>query len=321
MPVKSVFDRDVLSQVTRDQFGVIRRGQALEVGLSPGAIDRLVQPGGRWQRIMPGVYATTTGALRDDQRAMAALLYAGTSSVITGAAAVRRHRLRCAGLNDIDVLVPVDVRVQSSQFVRVIHTRRMPEEVHRSGLIRFAPVERAVADAARAMSRLDDVRAVVAEAIQRGRCPLAFLTRELAEGPSGGSRFLRRALVDVHAGTRSAAEADLKDLISKHGLDEPLYNARLYSATGNFLGVADAWWQRAGVVAEVDSLEYHLSPQDYERTTMRHNSMAEHGINLLHFLPSSLKKDPGSVSANLRGAIARGNAQPPLRIHALPSPA
>jgi hypothetical protein len=162
------------------------------------------------------------------------------------------------------VLVPVDVRVQSAHFVSVIHTRRMPDEVYRTGLIRFAPVERAVADAARGMRRPSDVQAVVAEAVQRGRCPLALLARELAEGPSGGSRHLRQALAAVGAGIRSSAEADLKELIGRTGL-------------------------------------------------------AEHGINVLHFVPSSIKKDPVAVSANLRGAIMRGNAQPPLRIHALPS--
>ncbi len=319
MPVKSVYDRSLLSRVAAEQFGVIGRTQALETGLSPGAIDRLVRPGGRWQKIVPGVYATTTGNVSTEQRAMAALLHAGPQSVITGAAAVRRHQLRCAGPNDVAVLVPLDVRVHSLEFVRITRTSRLPGEVYTTGLIRFAPVERAVADAARGMSRLSDVRAVVADAVQRGRCPLALLVRELAEGPSAGSRHLRTALAEVGVGVRSSAEADLKELIDKSGLEPPLYNARLFAADGAFLGVADTWWQRAGVVAEVDSREYHLSPQDYERTTVRHNAMAQHGINMLHFLPSSIKRDPAAILANLSGAIKRGNAQPPIPVHGLPA--
>jgi hypothetical protein len=319
MPVRSVYDRGLLSRVAGEQFGVIGRSQALETGLSPGAIDRLVQPGGRWQKIVPGVYATTTGNVSPDQRAIAALLHAGPQSVITGPAAVRRHRLRCPGLNEVDVLVPLDVRVQSIQFVRVIHTSRMPDGIYTTGHIRFAPVERAVADAARGMSRLNDVRAVVAEAIQHGHCHLASLSHELAEGPTVGSRYLRKALAEVGEGIRSSAEADLKELIHKSGLQEPLYNARLYAADGTFLAVVDAWWQRAGVAAEVDSREYHLSPDDYEHTTSRHNKLAEHGINVLHFLPSSLKRDPAAILVNLRGAIKRGNAQPPIQVQALPT--
>lgn len=319
MPVKSVYDRNCLSRVADQQFGVIGRSQALENGLSPGAIDRLVQPGGRWQKIVPGVYATTTGNVSAEQRAMAALLHAGPRSVLTGPAAVRRHRLRCAGLNEVDVLVPLDVRVHSLDFVRVTRTSRMPSRLHATGSIRFAPVERAVADAARGMRRLSDVRAVVAEAVQHGRCPLVLLARELSEGPTAGSRHLRKALAEIGAGVRSSAEADLKELIDKSGLEPPAYNARLYAPGGAFLGVADAWWQRAGVAAEVDSREYHLSPQDYERTTARHNALAKHGINVLHFLPSSIKRDPAAVLANLDGAIRHGNAQPALPVHALPT--
>lgn len=319
MSIKSVYDQDQLARLIGEQFGVISRSQALETGLSQGAISRLIQPGGRWQKIVPGVYATTTGTVDVDQRAMAALLHAGSVSVITGAAAVRRHRLRCAGLNEVDVLVPLGVRVQSTQFVRVIHTSRMPAGIYQTGQIRFAPLARAVADAARGMTRPSDVRAVVAEAIQRGSCDLASLARELREGPSAGSRFLRRALAEISDGIRSAAEADLKDLINRSGIEQPMYNTTLYAADGTFLGIADAWWRRAAVVAEVDSREYHLSPEDYERTTTRHNRMAEHGINVLHFLPSTLKRDPSRVLANLRGAIQRGNARPPLPITTIPA--
>ena len=122
------------------------------------------------------------------------------------------------------------------------------------------------------------MRAVVAEAVQNGRCDLGSLISELNEGPSTGSRALRMALGEVGDGIRSAAEADLKTLIRRSDLERPMYNATLYAADGTFLGIADAWWARAGVVAEVDSRQYHLSPEDYARTTQRHNHMTAYGI-------------------------------------------
>jgi hypothetical protein len=155
--------------------------------------------------------------------------------------------------------------------------------------------------------------------VQHGRCDLVALITELNEGPIAGSRFYRAAFREAGAGIRSAAEGDFKTLIDGSRLEEPMYNAELYAADGNFLGIADAWRQRVGVVAEVDSREYHLSPDDYERTVMRHNRMAANGINLLHFLPSTVKSKPSTVIANLRGAIRSGNAQPPLPIVAKPS--
>src|SRR5579859_2467536 len=145
MPAKSVYDRSRLDRIVREQFGVVGRSQALDCGLSRSAVDHLVRQDGPWRRLLPGIYATATGDVTPDQRAMAGLLHAGPRSVITGATAVRRHHLRCAGLNEVDVLVPVGVRRQSASFVRIIHTSRMPETFYSTGQIRFAPVPRAVA--------------------------------------------------------------------------------------------------------------------------------------------------------------------------------
>jgi len=297
----------------------VSRAQALECGVSRGRLDHLVRPGGRWQRILPGVYVVNTGAVSADQRAMAALLYAGPKSVLTGAVAVRRHRLQCPGLNQVDVLVPEDVRVRSAGYVRIVRTGRMPEKFFRTNRIRFAPLARAVADATRPMANQGDVRAVVAEAIQNGRCDVASLVAELNQGPVGGSRLYRVALRECIDGSRSAAEGDLMTLIGRSDLPEPMYNAELYTADGTFLGIADVWWQRAGVAAEVDSRRYHLSPADYERTVMRHNRMAAQGINVLHFLPDTVRTEPSTVIRSLRGAIRSGAARPPLLIVAKPS--
>lgn len=319
MPTKSVYDRSRLDRIVREQFAVIDRSQALGCGLSRSAVDHLVRQDGPWRRLLPGTYATTTGDATPDQRAMAALLHAGPHSVITGAAAVRRHRLHCPGLNEVDVLVPREVRRQSAGFVRLIHTSRMPENYYSTGQIRFAPLPRAVADATRGMTRLSDVRAVVAEAVQQGRCSLEELIRELNEGPVAGSRFYRIALGEIGDGIRSAAEADLRELIGRSDLETPMYNPELYAADGTFLGIPDAWWQRAGVAAEVDSRQYHLSPDDYERTTMRHNRMEAHGISMLHFLPGTLRSNSSAVVTDLRGAIKAGNSKPPLPIVAIPA--
>ena len=83
MPVTPVYDRERLNQVLGEQFGVVSRAQAIECGVSRGRLDHLVRPGGRWQRILPGVYVVNTGAVSADQRAMAALLYAGPKSLLT----------------------------------------------------------------------------------------------------------------------------------------------------------------------------------------------------------------------------------------------
>jgi hypothetical protein len=249
---------------------------------------------------------------------MAALLYAGPRSLLTGSAAMRRHRLRPAGPDAVDVLIPWGRSRQSTGFVRVHRTRRMPERLYVTGKIRFAKPPRAVADAARSLTRFDDVRHVVCEAVQRRACTVAELTEELEAGPVRGSAMFREALAEVGDGVRSVAEADFRLLILGSPLPKPMFNAQLLDADGIFIATVDAWWQKAGVAAEIDSRAYHLSAEDQDRTTGRHDELAAHGILPLHFPPKRIKTDAAGVIRQLQSAIEGGLARPPLPITAIP---
>jgi hypothetical protein len=169
MPRKSEFDGARLNRILQEQHLVISRAQAFACGMSRGALQFRVGQSGPWQRLLPGVYLGVTGTVTQDQREVAALLYAGQGSMITGVTAVRRHHLRSPGPDSVDVLIPWNCKRQSIAFVRIHRTRRMPERLFVTGKIRFTMVPRAVADAARSMARFDDVRAVVCEAVQRTR--------------------------------------------------------------------------------------------------------------------------------------------------------
>jgi hypothetical protein len=122
----------------------------------------------------------------------------------------------------------------------------MAERIWQAGPLRYAPPARAVADAARDMTSLRDVRAVVADAVQRDRCKVRDLYAELIAGPVVGSALFREALTDVADGIRSAAEADLKDLLVKSRLPMPLFNASVYDGD-TFIAKPDAWWPELGV--------------------------------------------------------------------------
>lgn len=319
MPKRSAFDTQRLRRVLLEQHQVVTREQALRCGMPPTTLARQVAPGGRWQRLLPGVYLTVTGTVTQDQRQIAALLYAGPRSLITGPAAVRRHRLHSAGPDVVDVLIPWACRRQSTGFVRVHRTRRMPDRMFVTGPIRFAKPARAVADAARGLTRFDDVRQVVCDAVQRRACTVAELAEELQAGPAKGATLFREALAEIGDGVRSVAEADARLLILRSDLPQPMFNARLYDADGVFIATVDAWWQEAGVAAEVDSRAYHLGAEDQDRTTERHDRLIAHGIFPLHFPPKRIRTDGPGVISDIRSAIAKGLGRPPLPITALPS--
>ena len=202
--------------------------------------------------------------------------------MITGSAALHRYGLTGVPGDVVDLLIPHRSGVRDAAFVRVHPTRRMPELFCFDGEIRYALVPRAVADAVRGLPDLADVRAVTAQAVQRGMCSIPWLTDELAAGPRRGSAGLRKVLAEVADGVRSCAEADLRDLIVWARLPMPMFNPRLFSGQA-FIASTDCWWPEAGVAAEVDSRAWHLSPKDWESTLARHARISAYGINVLHF--------------------------------------
>jgi very-short-patch-repair endonuclease len=190
--------------------------------------------------------------------------------------------------------------------------------IHQDGAIRYVGPDRAIADAARQLTDITEVRAVVAAGVQGRYVELWELTRELDLGPMRGSALLRRALAEVSAGARSAAEADLLTLIRQARLPEPLYNPGLFVGR-DFLASPDAWWPEFGVAAEVDSKAWHLSPADWERTLARHARMTAEGILILHFPPARLRKDRRAVVSEIRSALARSRG-PLKHIRTVPKP-
>lgn len=306
-----------LTAVLRKQQQVIARSQALACGMTPAMLRHRTAAGGPWQRLLPGVYLAVTGMATQTQREIAALAYAGSESVLTGAAALPHHRIRAPGAGAITVLIPARRVVQSTDFVRIWRTARMPDMFLNDRGVRVALPARAIADTARALTSLRDVRAVVADAVQSRRCPVFLLADEVEQGPRRHSALLRRAVAEVSEGIRSVAEAEFRDLLTRARLPTPLFNARIMAGR-TLVAKADAWWPDAGVVAEVDSREWHLKPADWERTLRRHAAMTARGILVLHFTPRMIRDDPRRVVAEVRAAIKQGRARPALGLRTVP---
>ena len=241
------------------------------------------------------------------------MLYAGSGSVITGPAALRCHHIRGPAADLIDVLVPATRKRRDAGLVRLHRTTRMPGRTWQAGPLRYAPPARAVADAVRDMTSLRDVRAVVADAVQRGRCGVPDLYAELIAGPNAGSALFREALTDVADGIRSTAEADLKDLLVKSRLPMPLFNPSVYDGD-TFIAKPDAWWPELGVAAEVDSREWHMSPEDHARTLARGRRMGIHQIVALRFTPKQIRSEPVEVIDEIRRTLEGARGRPPLKL-------
>jgi len=311
-------DREALERLLIEQFNVISRDQTLATGLSDNALRHRLRSGGPWSKLLPGVYMAVTGMPTTLQQEMAGLLYAGSGSLVTGPAALRCHHIGKVAVDFIDILVPASTKRLGAGFIRLHRTTQMPERIWQMGPVRYVPPSRAVADAVRDMTSLRDVRAVVADAVQRSRCRVRELAAELSEGPSSGSALFRQALADVADGIRSVAEADLKDLLARAKIPMPLFNPALYDTDGTFIARPDAWWPELGIAIEVDSREWHLSPEDHAKTLARGRRMARYQIVVLRFTPRQIRSEPAAVVRDIRQALAGAQGRPPLNLRTMP---
>jgi hypothetical protein len=212
-------------------------------------------------------------------------------------------------VSSVHVLIAHTKQVRSAAMVRVERTTRMPNPVAHKGF-RIAPITRAVLDTTRNIGLLDDVRALIAEAVQRGLTTPDKLNRELRLGSNRGSALPRRVLAEVGKGVRSTAECWGLRLVRKSGLPEPRWNVPIWQPDGELLAIVDAWWDSVGMAWEIDSQEFHSSPKAYAATVSRGTKLTAAGLIVVHTLPARIRDEPRAVLTELRAAYAQACARP-----------
>lgn len=267
--------------------------------------------------MLPGIVVLHNAPPNRRERCAAALLYAGGGAVLTGLDALDLHGMRRIPQpsGPVHVLVPAGRRRAGTGLVLAERTDRLPPAA--PGRWPLAPIARAALDAARRLAGRDEVRALLAEVVQRGRCSPAQLHAELAHGSGRGARLPRAVLVEISDGVRSVAEANAREIARRSGLPPPVWNAELYDRDGRFIAVPDAWFDDAGLAWEIDSLEWHLSPADYARTLERRSAMMAEGIVVLHTLPSKLGRRAEAIQ-ELRRTHEHAKRAPRPQVIAIP---
>ena len=295
---------------------VIRARELVQAGVSESTVYARCRAGGPWQLLLPATVLLSNGQPTPEQLVVAGLLYAGSDAVVTGLEAARRHGIRRGPEPDgrLHLLVPHDRRPANARYVIVERTHRMPPSILRSG-VPLAPVPRAVVDGARRLKSARETTELLADAVQRGLCTVGQLCSEVEAAQRRGTAIPRAVLHDVSLGIRSVAERDAKALWRRSGLPEPWWNAAVYTESGQLLGIADAWWDDVAVAWEINSVAWHLGPEDYAREQARTALFAAAGVPILPTLPRRLVRDAAAVLQELRGIYrhAAGRPRPPVR--------
>lgn len=271
--------------------------------------------GGPWRRLLPGVVLLSTGRPTQDQLVRAALLLGGSGSVVTGVEACRRYGLRrgpakdAGGDRTVHILVPASRQVRSVGFVHVERTARPVEPTVRNG-VPLAPVVRACTDAVRRMTAAGDITELLSDAVQRRLCTVADLAVDLDAGSRRGTAMPRLVLRELAEGVRSAAERDARRLWMASGLPDAEWNVPIHDADGRFLGIADCWLDDVAMAWEIESSEWHLSPDDHSRTVERAAEFVAAGVVYTASKPSQVRDDRHAVATRLHATYRHAKARP-----------
>lgn len=306
MPKRAQYDVRAVDEFIRANERVVTHRELMDRGVPRSTVCRRMNAGGPWQWILPGVTLCHTGTPTQRERMLAALKYCGPGSVITGTSGMREYGVREQLDPRVHVLVPQDRHRSSHHFVIVERTRYLPEPVMRRGLA-LAPLPRCCVDGCRRNFAPSRVRAAIAEIVQRQMCSPDRLRTAIGAMATQRSGTARRVIEEIGAGIRSAAEGDVYNVLRGTDVPMPEWNVSLYSPDGTFLCTPDGWWDDLALALEIDSMEWHLSPELYKRTQATQRLLAQMGIPILPWAPGDVAKNPEGFLSSVR-AFRVGNA-------------
>jgi hypothetical protein len=272
---------------------------------------------GLWQRMTPGVYALQSGPPSRLQWLIAAQLYAGEESVLTGRSALRVYGVEVRGVEvrdvevrgvevrglevtgrrggapDLHALVPHRTRRRNLERLRITRTTRVPQPAQ-IGVLRVAPLARSVLDCCLAAVEDGDAAAVdeiVAAAFADGRVRLAELECELGLAPRRHSGRLRAALAESKAHARAVATRALLERLRVSGPRGAQYEVSVF-LNRTLLARAAVVWPRRAVVVVVDAAESEI------------RSLSSLGFAVVHVTSPRLEQDFAGVLRDIGGVLA-----------------
>lgn len=293
------------------QQRVVTRAQARYCGLTDAVVnDRLRR--GVWQRLLPGTLLVGPGPASGEQWQQAAIQYAGEGAALDSLTALKIHGVRYLPSTDaIHLVVPHTRRLATPERIAVRRTRRpIPVDPRHELPVLSVPYALVAAGIGRS---LRTVRAMTADAVQRGFTTVDALEVAGAAAPRRGSTPLHRAIGDLVAGVRSAPEAEFRDLLrGRLDIPEPEWNVTLALADGTVLGCVDGYCHEAALIHEVDSQEHHAYAEKREATERRRSRLTSYGLTVLASSPRRIREDGPAVVEEYVRAYGLGRLKGPV---------
>jgi predicted transcriptional regulator of viral defense system len=249
-----------VEQLSYNQKGIVRRGQLIELGISPSIIQRRVESR-EWQRLGDGVYATFTGESTRDAKLWTAVLQAGPGALLSHQTAAELHGFAEGISSKIHISVPANRAPGRTMPIRgvIIHRCRIlrPDRIQAPWIVPRTGVEDTVLDLVAVAKTFDDAYSWIC----RGTADSLTIPFSLRKAMASRARlrwrtWLTEALADAESGINSALERRyVRDVEQSHGLPAAVRQAK--QRTGEKVMYLDNFYEGYQLCVELDGITYH----------------------------------------------------------------
>lgn len=199
----SDIDRDSLYRQGEAQAGYFTAQQAVDAGMDRSTLSHHARPGGRYERIRPGLYRMRHFPSSQFEHVMAAWLpLRGADAVVSHESALELHELADLIPDAVHLTVPRSERgVRRRQGVQ-LHTTSNPPTGAEVQTIAGLPVtnpERSIVDALEAGAQPEQIEMAVRQALRRAPTTPKRLSAVAATRSERVRRFIERGLKEAKA--------------------------------------------------------------------------------------------------------------------------
>ena len=308
---------DLLAKIRADQAGVVSRRQALDLGLEPHDLRRLVRRRDLTP-LFPGTYVDHTGVPTWFQRAWAAVLFCaprepdvdGFGAALAGPSAIRAADGPGRGEDGgpLVVAIPRERRLLAPSGITVVRTYALDERVlWNVGPPRMRYDEAALDVALACAGELDAIGAI-ARAVQGRHTTARRMQESLGRRTRAPRRaFLEGVLADVAHGTCSVLEREYVERVERPlWLPPGLRQLRAGTMTGvvyrdNALGE---------VLIELDGRLFHDSAEQRDHDYERDLDAAVDGLGTVRLTWGQVVGRPCSTAAKLSTVLVAAGWPP-----------
>lgn len=291
-----------LARLAEGQYGVVGRGQLLELGLTEEAIEARLR-NGRLHRLYAGVYAVGHRMTSREGQWMAAVLASGPDAVLSHWSAAAFWMIRPNSRSIIDITTPQKSR--SWDGIRRHHKALPVDEVTVEEGIPLTTVPRTILDLA-ATESADVVGNLLRESEYR-QLHDRLSPWDLVERYPGrrGVRKVRTALKRLReepsGRRRSRLEERFTSFLRVHRLPQPRFNDWILLGGRRYR--VDCHWPGTDQIVELDGWEGHGTRSAFREDRARDRALRGAGYSVTRLTWNQLDDEPEAIASDLRALL------------------